>query len=142
MKTTISYIFGIVIASSYIYMAFISRTMQPDRYKYRIVASIVSLVFGLIVDYLQIFQTPKGLLILFGIMPFIYLFYYEILRRLMRSLIGKYPYAPHWEKIGERISGHGYPRDRFVTGNDHLFKGLLFFLPIITLAIISVALTN
>ena len=138
MKTLLAYIFGFIVAASYIYMAFISRTMKNDRYKYQIIVLIFSLLLGLILNYFQIFHLPKGLLTLIGVSPFIYLFYYEFLRRLMLPLIGKFPYAPHWEKIGERINGHGYPKDRYITGNDYLFKALLFFLPFITMAIISV----
>lgn len=119
-------------------MSFISRTMKKERYKYRIVFSIGSLLFGLLIDFLQIFNEPRGFFTLFGFAPFIYLIYYELLRQLMLPWIGKFPYTPHWEKIGERIKGVGYPKNRVVTAADYVFRISLFFIPFLTLVLLIV----
>jgi hypothetical protein len=138
MKTTLAYIFGVYITAIYIYMSFISRTMNKDRYKYRIIFSTVCLLFGLLIDFLQIFNEPKGFFTLLSFAPFIYLIYYELLRYLMLPWIGKFPYTPHWEKIGNRIIGKGYPKNRVVTKSDYVFRVALFYIPFLTLVILIV----
>jgi hypothetical protein len=136
MITVIAYIFGIFIATAYIYMAFISRTMNKNRYKARLILSVISIAFGLAMEYSHLFNKPFGDFIIFGLSPITYLVYYEILRRLMRPLIGKYPYAPHWNKVGDKIKGNGYPKNRLVTKNDYLFGLSMLFIPMITLLIL------
>jgi hypothetical protein len=138
MTTTIAYLFGIIVTSTYIYMAFISRTMNEKRYQFRIIFSGVCLFLGLILEYLKIFDKPFGSLALFGLSPFIYLGYYELLRRLLKPWIGKYPYAPHWDKIGERVSGKGYPKNRYVVSNDFIFGILMFIIPFLTIIILVI----
>ena len=138
MVTTIGYLFGITFTSSYIYMAFISRTMSEKRYKFRIIISGVNLVFALILGYLNIFEKSFGLIVLGGIAPFIYLGYYELLRRLLKHWIGEYPYAPHWDKIGDKVSGKGYPKNRYVVTNDRIFGFLMFMVPFLTFFILII----
>jgi hypothetical protein len=138
MVTTIGYIFGITLVSTYIYMAFISRTMSEKRYKFRIIISGVNLVFALILGYSKIFVEPFEIFVLCGLAPFIYLGYYEILRRLLKHLIGEYPYAPHWDKIGDKVRAKGYPQNRYVVPNDRIFGFLMFMVPFLTIIIIII----
>jgi hypothetical protein len=136
MTTIIGQIFGITVTSTYIYMAFISRTMNEKRYQFRIILSGVCLLIGLILDYLKIFEKPFGFFALCGLAPFIYLLYYEILRRLMKHWIGKYPYAPYQDKVGSKVIGNGYPENRLVNISDYIFGLSMLFMPFLTLIII------
>jgi hypothetical protein len=136
MTTTIGQIFGITVTSTYIYMAFISRTMNEKRYQFRIILAGVCLLFGLILDYLKIFEKPYGFFALCGFAPFIYLLYYEILRRLMKHWIGKYPYAPYQDKVGSKVIGKGYPQNRHVITSDYIFGYTMFFMPFLTMIIL------
>ena len=138
MVTTIGYLFGITLASTYIYMTFISRTMSEKRYKFRIIISGINLVLALILGYLQIFEKPFAFSVLCGLAPFIYLGYYEILRRLMRHWIGDYPYAAQWEKNGDKVREKGYPKNRYVVPNDRIFGFLMFMVPFLTIIIIII----
>lgn len=133
-----AYIFGITVMTIYIYVAFIARTMKRDRYKFRILLGIISLFFGLVVDYYRVFDKPFGLFTIFGISPLIYLACYEIFRRLYKPWIGEYPYSPYREKIGDKVQGKGYPIKRVITGNDYIFGMSMLFVPIITLVILIV----
>jgi hypothetical protein len=138
MTTAIAYIFGIMVTSTYIYMSFISRTMNEKRYRFRLIFSGVCLLFGLILDYSKIFDKPFGFLILCGLAPFIYLGYYELLRRLMTPWVGKYPYAPHWDKVGQKVSGKGYPKNRHVVPADSIFGVSMFLIPFLTIIILVI----
>jgi len=129
--TTIAYIFGILIASIYVYMSFISTTIKPERYKYRIVFGLISVLIGILIDFLRLFDKPFGFFIILSFMPFIYLICYEIFRILYRPLIGIYPYTPYREKIGSRVNGIGYPRTRTVKGKDYILTLTLLIVPMI-----------
>lgn len=131
MTTTIAYIFGITILGIYIYVSFISRTINKKRYKYRIILSSVSLLTGVLMDSINLFDKPFGMFIVFGLGPFIYILSYEIFRRLYSPWIGEFPYTPHWEKIGERPIEKGYPSGRTVTTYDYIFALTLLFIPVI-----------
>jgi hypothetical protein len=136
MTTTIAYIFGILVLGIYIYVSFISRTISKKRYKYRIVFSFISLIIGLLVELINIFDKPFGFFIILGAGSFIYIFCYEIFQRLYRPWIGKYPYSPYREKIGNRPIEKGYPAGRIVTGNDYLFALTLFFAPFLIILLL------
>lgn len=138
MTTTIAYIFGITVILTYIFISFISRTMSEKRYRFRLIFSGVCLLFGLTLDYLKIFDKPFGFLVIFGLAPFIYLGYYELIRRLMKHWIGKYPFAPHWDKVGEKVSGVGYPKHRRIVRADSIFGVSMFILPLLTILILII----
>ena len=138
MTTTIAYIFGIFVTATYLYMAFISRTMNKNRFKLRIILGLISLLFGFIIGHFQLFNKPTGFFIICGLAPMIYLVWYEITRRILGPWIGDYPYAPHWDKIGDKVKGVGYQKNRFVTSNDRIFGFLMFLIPILTFIILIV----
>jgi hypothetical protein len=137
MKTIILYTFGILTMATYVFMAFISRTASKTRYLNRIILAIITLISGLLLDYFFVNTLPHGYFTLFGSAPFLYLLYYELLRRLMEPWIGPFPYAPQWNKIGDKIRGNGYQINRTVTRADYVFGILMLTIPIITLAILS-----
>ncbi|RPH26459.1 MAG: hypothetical protein EHM93_19610 [Bacteroidales bacterium] len=136
MKTMIAYLFGFSIVSIYIYMSFISKTIKPERYKFRIIFGLVSMLLGVIVDCIDLFDKPFGFFIIIGFTPFIYLICYEVFRIIYRPLIGKYPYAPYRENIGNRVYGTGYPITRTVKAIDYLFTITLLFGPIIIMILL------
>jgi len=138
MKTTIAYLFGISLSAIYVYMTFISKTIKPGRYKYRIVFGLIALLMGILMDYLRLYDEPFGFFIIISLMPFIYLICYEIFRILYRPFIGRYPYAPYHEKIGNRVGGFGYPMTRTVKGNDYLFALTLLIVPMIVMIILLI----
>jgi hypothetical protein len=109
--------------------------MNEKRYLFRLIFSGICLLFGLMLDLLKIFDKPFGFLLLCGLSPFIYLGYYELIRRLMKHWIGKFPYAPHWDKVGQRVSGTGYPKNRYVVTNDYIFGISMFILPFLTILV-------
>ena len=123
---------------TYIFMVFISRTASKTRYHNRIILAIITLISGLLLDYFFVNTLPRGYFTLFGSAPFIYLLYYELIRRLMKLWIGPFPYAPQWNKIGDKITGNGYPNNRTVTRADYVFGIIMLTIPLITLAILSV----
>lgn len=96
------------------------------------------MLFGFVIGHIQLFDEPKELFIIYGSAPLIYLVYYEIFRRTLKPWIGAYPYAPHWDKIGEKVKGVGYPRNRFVTSNDRIFGLLMFLIPFLTLIMLII----
>ena len=138
MTTTIAYLFGIFVTGTYVYMTFISRTMNKNRFTPRIILGLISMLFGLVIEYVQLFNKPTGFFIICGLAPMIYLLYYEIFRRLLKFWIGDYPYAPYWDKIGEIVKGVGYQKNRFVTSKDYIFGLLMFFIPFLTLIILII----
>jgi hypothetical protein len=119
-------------------MGFISRTMVKNRYNIRILFGLLSLFFGLIIDLLNIFDKPFGFLTIFGSLPILHLLNYKILKTIMKPIIGAYPYSPHWEKIGSKVMGKGYPNNRLVTNSDYFFAIILNLIPIITAVILIV----
>jgi uncharacterized membrane protein len=76
MTIVIPYIFGITVMTIYIYVAFISRTMNRNRYRYRIIFGIISLLIGILLDNLKLYNKPFGLFIILGISPLVYLVCY------------------------------------------------------------------
>ena len=124
--------------ATYIFMAFISRTASKTRYQYRIILSIITLISGLLLDYFFVNTLPRGYFTLFGSAPLIYLLYYELIRRLMKPWIGPFPYAPQFNKIGDKVKGNGYPNNRTATRADFVYGIIMLTLPLITVAILSV----
>ena len=55
----------------------------------------------------------------------------------MKPWIGKYPYAPHWDKVGQKISGKGYPKIRHVMPADAIFGVLMLLIPLLTFLILE-----
>ncbi|AOZ98823.1 MULTISPECIES: hypothetical protein [Flavobacterium] len=123
------------------YVATISRSTLKERYKKRIILSIVSLIFGIV---LEIFSKGdrKFSYFVFGLLPLLYVFYYEILRIIFMPLIGKYPYSPYREKIGSKVLGSGYPKNRKVTFTDYIFGMTLIFLPLVTIILLGILLNH
>lgn len=138
METFIAYAFGIFVTGTYIYMSFISKSGQNSRYFYRLVFASKCIIFGILIDSIEVFNKPFGYFIILSTLPFIYLIYYEIFRRLLLKWIGRYPYAPYWDKIGDKVNWPGYPKDRKVTKSDYLFGYLMFFVPMLSMLIIIV----
>lgn len=112
--------------------------MNKNRYKLRIILGLISILLGYLIVHFNLFKKPNDLFIIWGLAPMIYLVWYEILRRLLKPWIGDYPYAPHWDKTGEKITGNGYQKNRFVTSNDRVFEYLMFFIPFLTLIILTI----
>jgi hypothetical protein len=125
----------------YGYVATISRSMSKDRYFKRIILSIFSLLLGMAFEiYLK--QERRFGNIVFGFLPLLHIFYYEILRVILKSIIGKYPYTPFREKIGEKVLGSDYPQNRKVKFVDYIFGFILIFFPLITVILILIVLNN
>lgn len=138
MKFDISILFFVCSMGSYIYVAFISRSMNKKRYSGRIFVSSIILLSGLLLEYHEIQQTNKEIYLLFGLLPPLYLFYYFLLNQIFLRWIGKYPYSPFLDKVGERVKGNGYPKSRIVRKRDYVYALLLLNLPILTLVILDV----
>jgi hypothetical protein len=56
----------------------------------------------------------------------------------MKPWIGNYPYAPQWDKIGDKIMIKGYPKDRHIMKSDYVFRILFQFLPLLILIMIII----
>lgn len=125
----------------YAYVVTISSSMLNDRYKKRILLSILSVIFGIVVEIFSN-EERRFSFVIVGFLPLIYLFYYEIFRCLFKPLIGKFPYSPNREKIGTKVSGFGYPKNRKVKFADYLFGMILLFLPILTSILLSILLNH
>jgi hypothetical protein len=123
------------------YVATISRSMLKQRYRRRIILAIGSLIAGILFEGLL---KEKGdfLYLLFGVLPLLYIFYYEILRVIFKPIIGKFPYSPFREKVGSKVLGSGYPKNRKVKFVDYVFGMSLIFLPLITLILLSILLNH
>lgn len=137
MKTIVFYSFGILTIATYIFMAFISRTASKTRFQYRVILSIITIISGLLIEHFFVNTVPLSYFTLFGAAPLIYLLYYELVRRLMKPWIGPFPYAPQFNKIGDKVKGNGYPNNRTVTRADFVYGIIMLTLPLITVAILS-----
>ncbi|MCK8143319.1 hypothetical protein MW871_15930 [Flavobacterium sp. I-SCBP12n] len=123
------------------YVTTISRSMLNQRYKKRIILAVVSFIFGILFEIILI-EKENFLYLLFGLLPLLYIFYYEILRVIFKPIIGKFPYSPFREKLGARVLGSGYPKNRKVKFVDYIFGISLIFLPLITLILLSTLLNH
>lgn len=130
------YIFWLLVGGTYIYMTFISRTMKKGRYKYRLISASILLILGLFIDITGVSDVPSGYITVITSAPYIYLIYYELFRRLLSRWIGKYPYTPYANNVGDSVDGLGYPKDRKVKGVDYVFGSLMLVVPMITILII------
>lgn len=123
------------------YVATIGMSMSKDRYKFRVIASFISFLFGIIFE-VCITKERRFIFLLFGLLPCLYLCYYELLRIILKPIIGKYPYTPYRDKIGAYIIGKGYPKNRKVSVVDYIFGFALLILPPITLVYLSFLLDD
>ena len=119
----------------YAYVGTISSSMLIERYKKRIILSIIFLIFGIAFGIFTD-DGKKDSYIALGFLPLLHLFCYEILRFIFKPLIGKYPYSPYREKIGMKVNGKGYPKNRKVKLVDYFFALTLLFLPITILILV------
>ena len=123
-------VYFIIFLIVYLYVFFIAETMKKDRYKNRIIVSIVFFFFSVL--YSLIFFNPKWInYTILGLTPIIVLLSYEFLKNILKPWIGEYPYMPsRMEGLGFKIGGsNGYPKNRKVTKADVLFGCLLLILP-------------
>ncbi|TDR25844.1 hypothetical protein IP97_01129 [Flavobacterium cheniae] len=123
-------IYFIIFLIVYLYVFFIAETMKKDRYKNRIIVSIIFFFFSVL--YSLIFFNPKWInYTILGLTPIIVLLSYEFLKNILKSWIDKYPYMPsRMEGLGFKIGGsNGYPKNRKVTKADVLFGCLFLILP-------------
>ena len=134
MKTLIL-ITSIVIT---IYVIFIARSVNKQRYLFRVISSVLLIIVAFLVKFNWDNEDKFEPYLLFSLLPALYLIYYEVLKVIMRPWIGNFPYAPHWEKVGNSIIVKGYPKGRLVTKSDHVFRILFQFLPLLTLLIIEI----
>jgi len=121
----------------YAYVGTISSSMLIERYKKRIILSIIFLIFGIIFGIFTN-DEKKSSYIVIGFLPLMHIICYEILRFLFKPLIGKYPYSPYREKICSKVIGKGYPKNRKVKLVDYLFSFTLLLLPITIMVIIMI----
>ncbi len=61
---------------------------------------------------------------------------FELSSKILKSLIGKHPYMPFREKIGAKVMGKGFPKNRRVKYSDYLFMFIQLFIPFILIIII------
>lgn len=130
---TLAYIFGIFVTGLYIYIAFISRSVKSNRYKFRIIFSLSCLLIGFLLDISHIFNKPFGFITIWAAAPLVYLFYYFVLSYIMKPIIGDYPYSPYRDKIGSKPQGIGYPINRLVKESDYVFGIILYLIPFLTI---------
>lgn len=123
-------LFFLPIIIIYAYVGAISSTLLNERYKYRIILSVISVVYGVLVEFL-LKDERKFSYVVLGFLPLVNLFCYEMLRIIFKPIIGKYPYSPYREKIGSKVIGKGYPQNRKVKAVDYFFGFTYLLLPII-----------
>ena len=140
MSALIYNAYYILVFGVYIYTAFISRTMNKNRFRPRIIMAAVTFIIGIILELSSKTNLSPGTIVLFGSLPIFYLIVYEITRRLMRPLIGEFPFAPHWDKVRSKVSNKGYPKNRVVTSYDQLFGFIMFFTPILIFVILTIVI--
>lgn len=127
-------LFFIPIIIIYAYTGTISSSMLKERYKKRIILSVISLVYGISLEIL-LKDERKFSYVVLGFLPLLNLFCYEMLRVIFKPIIGKYPYSPYREKIGSKVIGKGYPQNRKVRVVDYFFGLTYLLLPIILLVL-------
>ncbi len=98
----------------------------------------ITMIIGIILELSRRTNLAPGIIIVFGSLPLIYLIVYETTRRLMRPLIGDFPYAPYWDKVGSKARGNGYPKNRVVTSMDILFGFIMYLVPLLIVVILSI----
>jgi hypothetical protein len=123
------------------YVVTISTSMLNERYKKRIILSVISLILGIVFEIFSK-EERRFLYVIFGLLPLLYIFYYEILRVIFMPFIGKFPYLPFREKIGVKILGVGYPKNRKVKFADYIFGMALIFLPLVTVILLGILLNH
>jgi len=131
MDTIIGYLFVIYVLAAYVHMTFISRTAKEDRYKARMITTLISIGFGIGLEFSGLFNVPFGLCLIGGSAPLIYISVYELIRRIMKPWIGDFPYAPYWDRVGEKVIEKGYPPNRVVSRHDYIFAYLMSFVPVL-----------
>lgn len=123
----------------YGYVATIGLSMSKDRYKFRLAAALLCLILSIIFEF-YIYEKGESGYMVMGLLPLLHIIYYEILRKILRPFIGDYPYTPYRDKIGARVNGTGYPKNRKVKVIDYAFGFILLILPPITSIYLSISL--
>jgi len=118
-------------------MGTIGMSVLKKRYFYRVPITTVIFIIGVALDKFHLSDHPSNFYTVIGMIPFLYLGYYELLRRILKPWIGEYPYTPFRQRVGEQVFGYGYPKNRKVKGVDQLLSALLFILPMVTTVLID-----
>ncbi len=109
---------------------------NPKIFKKFMLASLVSVSIGIVLELTNVLDIEKGLSILLMSISTIYLVFYEVLRRLFRAWKGVDPCITSASSYigGEPMGGFWtrYPRNRKIMWTDYLFSFAQALLPIAT----------
>lgn len=137
MMNMLIVLFEICLFLNFAYMGTIGMSVLKTRYFYRVPITIVIYIIGIALDKFHLSDHRANFYTGIGLIPLLYLGYYELLRRLLKPWIGEYPYTPFRQRNGEVVFGYGYPKNRKVKSVDQWFSVILFILPFVTLLLID-----
>ncbi len=110
---------------------------NPKIFRKCLIASIISLILGVIFEIAAIFKDDKGMTLLIMSISIIYLGYYHLLKKLFKAWKGTDPYITSASSTigGSPIDGFWtkYPRNRKIMWTDFLFSFSQALIPIFTI---------
>ncbi len=98
-----------------------------------LIFALISLVLGVIVELMQIFTLERGMTLLIMSAPIIYIGFYQLLRKIFKSLTGFEPYQTSTKSVIGGKTSNKYHKNRTIKWTDFLFSFLQALLPIFTI---------
>jgi hypothetical protein len=130
----------LILTYAYIYVALSSKVHDKISKRRLFLIAIIFLTIGIIFE--RFLTKPNNYnYITLSFLPLIQLICFELSSKLLNPFIGKYPYMSFREKIGTKVIGNGFPKNRRVKYSDYLFMFIQLFIPFI-LIIIIITLVN
>ena len=125
----------LILTYAYIYVALSSKVNDKISKRRLFLIAIIFLTIGIIFE--AFLTKPKNYnYITLSFLPLIQLICFELSSKILKPFIGKYPYMPFREKIGAKVMGNGFPKNRRVKYSDYLFLFIQLFIPPIIIIII------
>lgn len=78
----------------------------------------------------------------FCFLPLIHLINFEFFRTIFTFLLKKHPYIPFREKIGVKVMGTGFPKNRRVQISDYIFLFIQLLTPLIIIILYGVFISK
>ncbi len=108
--------------------------LNPKILRKCLVASFVSLGFGVILELMQIFTLERGLILLIMSGPIMYIVFHQLLRKIFKDLTGFEPFLTSQTSLIGGKTGSKYHKYRKIKWTDFLFSFLQGLVPIFTFA--------
>jgi hypothetical protein len=125
----------LILTYAYIYVALSSKVHDKISKRRLFLIAIIFLTIGIIFE--RFLTKPNNYnYITLSFLPLTQLICFELTSKLLNPFIGKYPYMPFREKIGAKVIGNGFPKNRRVKYSDYLFMFIQLLFPLILIIII------